>query len=342
MEFQWILGVDMSKEWFDFCLMNPQFDIIWEGQVDNRPEAISKWIDQLQDLPHLVDLNTGSLVMEHTGLYVKHLLRAWLAQGAHLALVPASKVSEKLTGAPGWVEKTDRLDARRLAEYGHRFADQLNPWQAPSQLLEQLQHFQRQRQRLLDAINLLEVPIKEIQAFEQNAITQSLLDNQQASIKALKADYQALEKQINRLIEQDPTLANLFELITSVEGIGAVTAREILISTAAFTRFSPHQAKAFARYAGVVPLERSSGKTRYKKARIAQQANGKIKRLLTMGAIALTSRNTELGHYYRRKKQEGKPHMAIINAMRNKMILRVFAVVRNQLMYQKNLNICLD
>ncbi|MCG8330357.1 MAG: IS110 family transposase, partial [Chitinophagales bacterium] len=36
--------------------------------------------------------------------------------------------------------------------------------------------------------------------------------------------------------------------------------------------------------------------------------------------------------------QEGKEHMSVVNAIRNKIILRIFAVVRNGVMYEKNLN----
>jgi hypothetical protein len=54
--------------------------------------------------------------------------------------------------------------------------------------------------------------------------------------------------------------------------------------------------------------------------------------------MALIRTGNELGQYYRRKLKEGKDHLCIINAMRNKILLRVFAVVKNQVMYQKNLN----
>ena len=56
----------------------------------------------------------------------------------------------------------------------------------------------------------------------------------------------------------------------------------------------------------------------------------------------MAATNGELGIYYQRKRAEGKPFLSVINALRNKIILRVFAVVRNQVMYEKNLNICLD
>ncbi len=172
-------------------------------------------------------------------------------------------------------------------------------------------------------------------------ISESLEANQIASVKALKDDLNQLEDAIDDLIESDQHLSGLFALITSVEGIGEVTAREIIIATDAFTRFQPNEAKSFARYAGVIPLKRDSGKIVKKRPSIGKRANKKLKSLLTMGAHSLLNKELELGIYYRRKMSEGKHHMSVINAMRNKMILRVFAVVKNQVMYQKNLNFCL-
>lgn len=342
MEFKWILGVDMSKEWFNFCLMNRKLEIILEGQVANTTQAIAQFINQLSEHPKVDNLQAIVMIVEHTGIYVKHLVRAWVSKGLCLSLVPATKVSDQLGGALGWEEKTDPLDARRLAEYGHRFGDKLKRYQRPNQTLEKLQQFQRQRERLLSALNMLQVPLKESQAFDTLEISQALAASQQASVEALKADLEALQNNIDELIRKDEYLANLFDLILSVEGVGPVTAREILITTGAFTTFTPYQAKPFTRYTGIVPLKKQSGKAAIKRARIGKRANKKLKSLLTMGALSLINTDDELGIYYHRKKQEGKHHMSIINAMRNKLILRVFAVVRNQVKYQKNLNLCLD
>ena len=61
-----------------------------------------------------------------------------------------------------------------------------------------------------------------------------------------------------------------------------------------------------------------------------------MKTLLTMGALSAIGYNNEFGAYYRRKIAEGKTHYMVINAIRNKIILRAFALVKNNTMYQKN------
>lgn len=341
MKFKFILGIDMSKEWFNYCLMDVNFVIIKEGEVINAPDTIFAFLSELIKHSQVDQLNEIILVLEHTGIYVQHLVSAWLSKGGRLSLVAATKVSEQLGGKPVWDEKTDQLDARRLAEYGIRYTDKLVMWQAKEHLLVKLQSFHRQRSRLIDVINILEVPIKESKQFDTAEISQALMENQSNSIEVLKADLKRLEKELSELIQQDSDLGQLFTLIVSVSGIGPVTAREIIIATSAFKDFSPSDAKSFARYAGVVPLRKQSGKMKRRK-RINKNGNKKIKTLLTMGATSLIGTRSELGIYYDRKIKEGKLHFSVINAMRNKLILRIFAVVRNQVIYQKNLNYCLD
>lgn len=340
MKFSYYLGVDMSKEWFHFDLIDSDQTSLWSGQVDNTVEAIKSFLTQLGELLEAQDFSHTILCVEHTGIYTNLLVKQWLGMGAPLSLVDATQVSRQLVGTRGWLDKTDALDAARLAQYAWRFNDQLLLFEPTPKTIKLLRALQRQRDRLLKAIQILVPTVEELAAFDQD-LAQVLNTAQQASIKSLKEDLAQLEEQMKQLIQQDEKLNNAFQLICSVEGIGPVTARELLIATEGFQKFKPHQAKSFARYAGVIPHKRQSGKRVKKKDRIARKANMKIKELLTLGAQALMNSKQELGLYYRRKRQEGKDHYCVINAMRNKMILRAFAVVRNNAMYQKNLNLSL-
>lgn len=341
MEFKFILGIDMSKEWFNYCLMSTSFEIICEGEIENQPDVIFQFISKLMKRKEFTSIEDILLVMEHTGIYVQNLVRGWLSKGGLLSIVPATKVSDLLGGQLGWEEKTDELDARRLSEYGIRFRDKIELWQAKSHTLELLQRLQRQRRRIKDVINILNVPMNESIDFDSASIYETLKNSQAASITALKSDLKQIEKQLKELIETDPLLDELFKLITSVEGVGSVTAREIIIATQAFTKFTPQQAKSFARYSGVVTRKKRSGKMK-KRDRIPNMVNKKIKTVLTMGATSLIGTASDLGFFYERKMKEGKAHFSVINAMRNKLILRIFAVVRNHVMYDKNLNLNID
>ena len=64
-------------------------------------------------------------------------------------------------------------------------------------------------------------------------------------------------------------------------------------------------------------------------------ANMNLKKLLHMAAMSAIQCNEELKHYYERRVGEGKNKMSVMNAVRNKLIGRIFACVKNQRLYQK-------
>ena len=194
---------------------------------------------------------------------------------------------------------------------------------------------------MIKVINILEVPVKEIRAFELKEDSNMIDDLQKGSTEALKSLLSDIEKQIKIVINQDPNLKELMKILCSVVGIGKVTACEMIITTNGFKDFAPDQAKSYARNCAVVPLSKSSGKFK-RKPKISKKGNSKMKSLLTTCALSLINTNTDLGRYYKRKTEGGKKPLTVLNAMRNKLILRAFAVVRNNTMYERNMNISLE
>ena len=59
-----------------------------------------------------------------------------------------------------------------------------------------------------------------------------------------------------------------------------------------------------------------------------------IKKLIHMSAICAIRHNKELKEYYERKVIEGKSKMSVVNVLRNKLIQRIFACVRDNRKYE--------
>jgi hypothetical protein len=66
-----------------------------------------------------------------------------------------------------------------------------------------------------------------------------------------------------------------------------------------------------------------------------------MKRLLHLAALSAIKVKGEFKQYYERKKAEGKHAMSILNAIRNKLVLRIFACVKNKRYYEKDYKYCL-
>lgn len=102
-----------------------------------------------------------------------------------------------------------------------------------------------------------------------------------------------------------------------------------------FEKFA--DARKYGAYSGAVPCDPQSG-TRIKgKSRISHMANKLIKAELSMAANASVQHDPEIKQYYNRRVEMGKHHMSVMNEVRFKLILRMFAVVSKQEMYVKNI-----
>jgi transposase len=103
------------------------------------------------------------------------------------------------------------------------------------------------------------------------------------------------------------------------------TAIALLILTGNFTLFG--DARKFACFAGIAPFGRQSGKSVYRKAKVSKIGNGQIKSLLSMCTGAAIRTDPQIKEYHQKKRKEGKPEGVVRNAIMNKIIHRVFAVI---------------
>lgn len=323
------MGCDISQDDFTFCLRN-QAGIISQGKVVNSATAISKWLDQLKKVEKY-DLEKIVFCMEHTGIYGYFLMRILHKRSLMICVESAMHIKSSLGMQRG---KNDKVDAQRIAEYAMRFTDRLKCWQPKRDVLEKLQLLNGARSRMVKVRTILSRHTVDVNHYMGDAFGETLELCQESTIKAIKRDIEGIDKQIELLIKSDENLERLSRYITSVKGIGIVTCAALLVRTNEFKDYTDH--KKFACSVGIVPFEHTSGKSVKGKSRVSPKAHKDTKTLLHMCAVSCISRPGELKDYYDRKVSEGKNKMAVLNAIRNKLVSRVFAVVKNQVMYQEN------
>ena len=155
-----------------------------------------------------------------------------------------------------------------------------------------------------------------------------------AAVDGIKKSLDLIEEQINTIIREHKDINKNYKLLRSVPGIGHVTSIYIICCTANFA--SKISGKQLACYAGVVPFTHSSGTSIKGRNKVNKMANKDLKKLLHMGARSITTHHPEFKQYYDRKIKEGKHDLAIINAVRNKIVLRAVAVIKKQSKYVDN------
>jgi len=329
MEFDFFIGVDVSKDELDFAVQQGK-QLLFHKEVANQPGAIKLFIKELGKQPEF-NLSKAVFCMEHTGIYNNHALVCLHQKKANICLEAATQIKRSLGNIRG---KNDKVDAIRIAEYAYTKRDNLRLWAPKREVVQHLAHLATVRTRLVKAKKMLQTPLMETGTFVKKRIAKQNESACKKTLNAIEYDLDKVEKMIGGIIASDQELKRLFSLVTSVTGIGTVTATQILITTNEFKDIS--DPKQFACHSGVAPFPDESGKIK-KKAKVSHMANKKVKTLLHLAAIIAIQYDSDLKLYYERMvKQEKKNKMSVINAVRNKLILRIFACVKQNRFYENN------
>ena len=154
---------------------------------------------------------------------------------------------------------------------------------------------------------------------------------QEKMIHYITKQIKNIETEILEIIKQDDKLKHNLTLALSIKGIGLQMATTMIIATDNFQKFENW--RKFASYCGIAPFPYQSGTSIKGRSKVSQLANKKIKALIHMCAINAIQNNPEMKIYYEKRLELGKNKMSTINIIRNKLIARIFAVIRRQTPY---------
>ena len=269
-------------------------------------------------------------VWEATGLYSNFLLLALLKVKANIWVENPVQIKRSLGLQRG---KNDQVDALRIAQYAYRFQDQVNLYEADPECLEKLRYLYQLREQIVESRKQLKTSQQENQAFLAAELAQLTQKYSKPILEKLEEQIQAIEQEMQETLAEDSTLKKKYEQLLSIPGVGNVTAFSVLIVTKGFSKFQ--NAKQFACFCGIAPFENSSGKFKGK-AKVSRMGNKKMKALLHMCALGAIRTKGEIKDYYERKVKEKRSKMSVLNAVRNKIIHRMFACIKHDQFYQKN------
>ncbi len=328
MQFKFFVGIDVSKDTLDFSVVTEGKEVR-DFRIENSSKAIKAALKDLRNLNGF-SISSALFCLEQTGLYNNHVTSMLHSTEANIWVEKAIQIKRSSGLQRG---KSDKVDSQRIAFFAFRNQDKARMWSAPRVVIQQLKRLTGVRERLLIMVAQLNKPIQESKKFDSREVFKAIKNSCQASLKAIKADIKKVERQITEVIKTDPSLNHLFELITSVDGIGKVIACDMILTTNEFKAIN--DPKKYACYSGVVPFEHSSGTSVRGRTRVSHFANKNSKRLLHMAAMSIIRYKGDLQTYWLRKLEEGKHKMVVLNAIRNKLIQRVFAVVKRGSKYEK-------
>jgi len=330
---QFFIGIDVSKPYFDAALLpvsNHQKEAMVTERFDNTAEGIktfSKWLKY-----NKVTLTKNTLlVIENTGIYHRLLWAFCSSKKLPIHIGNAAHIKWSFGITRG---KNDKIDSIRLCNYAYKEADTLKATPALNPVLMQLKDLMTARTKLLSQINSIKTYIKELKNVSDTSIQKTLEQAYHQALQGMAASIKSLEAEIRKILTKNAALQINYDLLITVPGIGHLTAVYLICCTNNFV--GKINGKQLACYAGVVPFDHSSGISVKGRNKIHPMANKDLKKMLHLCALTAIQYYPEFKQYYNRKKEEGKHSMSILNAIRNKIVLRAMAVVNKQQPYVDN------
>ncbi len=281
---------------------------------DGRIRTIPNQPDDLAAFATGLD-HTCLAVCEATGGHEAALLSALMQAGRAAHRADARKVKAFIRSF-GTLGKTDAIDARALARYGQERHPRLARWQPPDQERDRLQTLVLTRRDLVDQ----RVACKNRLSSPGAQVVRSYLDR---LLACLDAQIAAIEADTQALVNAHQTLHTATRTVSSLIGIGCVTAVSLVALMPELGTLSRRQAAALA---GLAPHPRQSGATdRYRRTRGGRP---EIKKVLFMAALTASKRDPKMSVFYQRLIANGKKPLLAITAVMRKLVVICNAMLR--------------
>lgn len=322
------IGVDVSKRTLDLAYYDGE-TVDWKNghiKVTNDGAGFCKILQWLNRIGRGRD--EVLFCMEYTGLY-SHDFRLWLEKEEIVyGMVEPRKMHRfepDLDGGQRSLDriKTDEMDAFRIAIYCEQNHRKIlrTPSKLPSDVYFRLKRLFAERKQYTKQSMLYKTQLHDICVHD----TELSVHRKEGQLESLKDALKATDKEIDSYLSMDEAISRNYELLTSIIGIGRIVALETIILTENFTTIS--NPRKYACYIGIAPFKKESGDTVRKATRVSKKGFSQAKADLSVAALAAVRSDSSIRKYWTRKKAE-KNTGIVLNAIKFKLVLRMFAVVK--------------
>lgn len=325
MKKNWFVGIDVSKKWLDVAIFVKNSDLkgYTHTRVNNDKQGYRELLRWLKE--NGVDASTCTYGMEHTGFYSDGLQHFLDKKGCRYTMLEPAVIKHYPIQPR---EKNDRLDAAKIADYLYRFRDTILLSRVPDKTMEELRKLHRERKFYVeDRVCYLN---------RRQVVDKDEAKRLDKMIELLDKQIDTIEEKIRQIIQNDEALMETYLYLDSIKGIGFVNAVNAIVITQNFTMFKT--AREYASYIGVAPHTKTSGTTVRWKPKPRKHCDLTAKADISQAAKIAVVHDVELKKFYERKcngKDDADTVRKAMNAVKFKLVLRMFAVVRQKHTYRQ-------
>ena len=315
-----VLGIDIAKAKFDVALSvgrrprRATFDNNVSGFV-----ALEQWLRKQGATP-------AYACMEATGRYGEALAETLYESGHVVSVVNPARI-KKYADSQLSRNKTDAQDALVILDFAQ--TQKVEAWQPPEPDQQKLQEMVRYHDSL-----------KTIRQQESNRLSSGLKSPEvinpiQQHLAYLDRQIELLEAEMQGLVEQNQQLQKKQALLSTIPGIGKLTATRLLAEIPDVKAFD--SAKQLAAYAGLTPSHHQSGSSVRRLAHLSKMGRSSLRKHLYMPALAAFRWNPAIKVLRQRLLAKGKHKMAIVGAAMRKLLHIVYGVLKSGKPFDPNI-----
>jgi len=318
-----IIGIDISSKTLDICLQNG--DSTEHLSIANQVKAIHVFLKKFVNQQVIV-------AMENTGRYNWQLYEALHKYDFQVYVISALHLKKSMGLIRG---KNDKVDAERICKFIQKNQDECTIWKPTTVNIQRMKVLLAERNARIKMKRQLTGQKSDYKLMKTIGLEKQLTNLNQGLISSLEKQIEKLEAEIEKIIQSDESIKQQAKQIRSIPGVGPVTCWMMIAKTEGFSLIT--EPRKMACYCGVVPFEHQSGTSINRRPRVSSYADKDMKSVLHLAAMSAIRLDNKLRDYYRRKVAEGKNKMSVLNAVRNKIVHIIFALIKNQATYQDHL-----
>ena len=298
------VGIDVSKDWLDV-------HVVPEGESFRSPNT-SEGLDQLT--ARLRELSPERVALEASGGLETLAVAELSAAGLPVVVVNPAQV-RSFANALGKRAKTDTIDAAVIAAFAAAMKPPVR--QLPDEATRLLADLVSRRRQIIAMIVAEENRAR-------RATARQTLKSIRRLLLALRRELESLDEEMDGHIRKSPIWLVRQKLLTSMPGVGEVTARTLLAELPELGRLDRRQ---IASLVGLAPFTRQSGKWRGKSF-IGGGRSG-VRASLFMAALTAIRFNPQLKAFRDRLVAAGKPKLVALVATMRKLVTILNAMIRD-------------
>lgn len=300
------VGIDISKD---------KVDVFSRGDASIRPVWLRTESELKELCSKLCAIGTTRVALEASGGYEYAVLMALVEAGIEVYLVQPAR-ARYFAKSLGQKAKTDAIDAAVLAQMAEVAVESDRPWKPRKNDVAELRELIQRRDQM---VIFIDAESKRLRAAKLPAVRESIED----LLKYLKAESKKIKERIEKLSKQSKDLSHKMKALTSVSGVGLLTAAALLAEVPELGTLTRGEVAALV---GVAPMSRESGKWTGQRYIVGGRA--RARRALYMAALVATRWNVHLQVFYQRLLSRGKPKKVALVAVMRKLIIYLNSKVK--------------